>query len=127
VREETKRAEPIVKLEAFLNWIQTNNILHGFNLTRDLLCKLFAWLDPHRKGYLTEADWLHLFGNTTFYFDAYLDKKEDVESIVSDIKRALGESFTSLEGVIKFMGNEVTKERFTATVDHILPKRFNRH
>jgi hypothetical protein len=45
---------------------------------------------------------------------------------VVDIKRALGESFTSLESVIKFMGNEVNRDRFTATVDHILPKRFTR-
>ena len=63
VREEPRRQpDPIVKLDNFLSWIQTHNILQGFNLTRDLLCKLFAWLDPHRKGYLTEADWLHLFG-----------------------------------------------------------------
>lgn len=45
---------------------------------------------------------------------------------MADIKRALGESFTSLEAVIKFMGNEVNRDRFTATVDHILPKRFTR-
>ena len=55
-----------------------------------------------------------------------IDKREDVDSIVGDIKRALGESFTSLEKVVKFMGNEVNKDRFTATVDHILPKRFTR-
>ena len=60
-----------------------------------------------------------------FYF-GYIDKREDVESIVGDIKRALGESFTCLEKVIKFMGNEVNTDRFTATVDHILPKRFTR-
>ena len=62
VREELKRAEPIVKLEAFLAWVQGRDILSGFNLTRDLTCKLFAWLDPHRKGYLNANDWLHLFG-----------------------------------------------------------------
>jgi len=69
VREETKRAEPIVKLEAFLTWIQSKNILHGFNLTKDLLSKFFAWLDPHRKGYLSQADWLHLFGKLYFLTD----------------------------------------------------------
>jgi len=62
VREELKRAEPIVKLEAFLAWVKGRDILSGFNLTRDLTCKLFAWLDPHRKGYLNANDWLHLFG-----------------------------------------------------------------
>ena len=51
-----------MKLEAFLAWVQGRDILSGFNLTRDLTCKLFAWLDPHRKGYLNANDWLHLFG-----------------------------------------------------------------
>ena len=49
-----------------------------------------------------------------------------MELIFNDVRRALGESFNSLEGVIKFMGNEVNRDRFTATVDHILPKRFTR-
>jgi hypothetical protein len=32
--------------------------LKGFNLTKELLYKLFARLDtPHRKGYLIMQDW----------------------------------------------------------------------
>jgi len=104
-----------MKLNEFLHFLDKHNVLQGFNLARDLKCKLFAWLDPHRKGYLSLQDWLMLF-----------DKKEDIESIVQDIKRAFGESFPSLEGVVTFMGNEVNCGRFLATVDHILPKRFTK-
>jgi hypothetical protein len=68
-KEESKN--PILKLHDFLHFLDRDNVLHGFNLSRDLKCKLFAWLDPHRKGYLSLQDWLMLF-----------DKKEDVESIV---------------------------------------------
>ena len=30
-------------------------------MTLPLIQKLFAELDPHKKGYLTESDWLNAF------------------------------------------------------------------
>ncbi len=54
------------------------------------------------------------------------EKEEDITTIVADVKRAIGEAFQSTEGVVKFMGNEVTLPRFNTTIEHILPKRFTK-
>jgi len=35
--------------------------LNGFNMTLPLLQKLFAELDPHKKGFLAEQDWKNAF------------------------------------------------------------------
>ena len=37
-------------------------VLAGFNLTVKLMQQLFADLDPHKKGHLTELDWENAFG-----------------------------------------------------------------
>lgn len=47
----------------FTDWIEKNQILHGFNLTEKLMQQLFADLDPHKKGYLSDLDWENGFGN----------------------------------------------------------------
>lgn len=47
----------------FSQWIEKSRALAGFDLTDKLLQTLFADLDPHKKGYLSEADWVNAFGN----------------------------------------------------------------
>lgn len=42
--------------------------LRGFDLSEKLLQELFSDLDPHKKGYLTESDWVNAFGNLKIYF-----------------------------------------------------------
>ena len=46
----------------FSVWIETSMVLTGFNLTEKLMQQLFADLDPHKKGHLTELDWENAFG-----------------------------------------------------------------
>lgn len=52
---------PKLIFQQFNKWLDANNILAGFNLTESLLLELFAFLDPHKKGYLTLQDWCTLF------------------------------------------------------------------
>ncbi len=35
--------------------------MSGFNLTGNLIQKIFSEIDPHKKGYLTESDWNNAF------------------------------------------------------------------
>ena len=46
----------------FFQFIQENVALKGFNLTEKLFQRLFASLDPHKKGFLSERDWEKAFG-----------------------------------------------------------------
>jgi hypothetical protein len=50
-----------VTFEQFKKFIEKNHSLQGFNMTLPLMQKLFAELDPHKKGYLTESDWKNAF------------------------------------------------------------------
>lgn len=52
----------------FMKWVDDANVLHGFNLTEQLLLQLFADLDPHKKGYLSFIDFENAFGNTKVKF-----------------------------------------------------------
>jgi Ca2+-binding EF-hand superfamily protein len=54
--------EELVRLQDFLSFLDSRDVLKGFNLTKELIYKLFASFDVHRKGYLTLSDWMRLFG-----------------------------------------------------------------
>lgn len=41
----------------FVKWVNEVNALRGFDLTDRMMQELFADLDSHKKGYLTESDW----------------------------------------------------------------------
>ena len=45
-----------ITFEQFKRFVEKHHALNGFNLTLPLLQKLFAELDPHKKGFLTESD-----------------------------------------------------------------------
>jgi len=45
----------------FSKWVENNRVLAGFDMTERLIQKLFADLDPHKKGYLSESDWKNAF------------------------------------------------------------------
>lgn len=45
----------------FVQWIEKNQAIQGFNLTENLIQEFFASLDPHKKGYLSENDWQNAF------------------------------------------------------------------
>ena len=59
-----------MKAKDFIDFIESKQILRGFNLTKELLYKLFARLDtPHRKGYLIMQDWVNSFGKKEYLFN----------------------------------------------------------
>ena len=61
-----------MKYTLFKKWIEKNRVLTGFDLTDRLIQKLFADLDPHKKGYLIEADWVNAFGNLAYKLTIYV-------------------------------------------------------
>jgi hypothetical protein len=50
-----------VTFSRFVDFIKKNDALLGFNLTLPLQQKLFAFLDPHKKSFLSLKDWLSAF------------------------------------------------------------------
>lgn len=59
---EIGRDEKNLIFNNFQKWVTENKILTGFMLNEPMLKELFAALDPHKKGYLSESDFNTAFG-----------------------------------------------------------------
>jgi hypothetical protein len=45
----------------FVDFLSGELILTDFNLTDQLQMKLFAKIDQHQKGFITQQDWINTF------------------------------------------------------------------
>jgi len=55
--DDASQLQQKISFEQFRIFIDKNNALSGFNMTLPLVQKLYAELDPHKKGYVTFNDW----------------------------------------------------------------------
>lgn len=113
-----------MKFSQFKNWIENNRILSGFNMTEKLLQKLFADLDPHKKGYLSEVDWLNAFNGYNVQNQVLLEVQEALTTNYSDIENAF-EFFISHESQINTEATEITYQGFQKAIEALLPRRFD--
>ncbi|OMJ89166.1 hypothetical protein SteCoe_8712 [Stentor coeruleus] len=110
-----------IKLEQFIKWVESNQVLRGFNLTQQLLEKLFADLDPHRKAYITESDWDHAFENINYNDQCIKEIKDAVRSNFVDIRSAF-EYFASFHKPQPSFN--IALEDFQQGISALVPKRF---
>ena len=59
--DDASEGLPKLTFEQFKKFVEKLHALNGFNMTAPLLQQLFAEIDPHKKGFLTEHDWIHAF------------------------------------------------------------------
>jgi hypothetical protein len=50
-----------VNFSNFSDFVDKNDALRGFNLTAPLMQKLFAYMDPHKKSFMSLKDWQSAF------------------------------------------------------------------
>lgn len=53
-------------------------------MTLPLIQKLFAELDPHKKGYLTESDWLNALSAFNYDDQIMIELKNAIQCSFSD-------------------------------------------
>ena len=58
--------------KTFSEFLAREMVLRDFNLTEQLLMKLFARIDQHQKGFITEQDWVNTFGAHRTYDELIL-------------------------------------------------------
>jgi len=51
----------MITYQQFKEWCEKHKALKGFMLTGLLIKQLFSVMDPHKKGHLTQNDWINLF------------------------------------------------------------------
>jgi len=121
----------------FGKWIENNRILSGFDMTERLLQKLFADLDPHKKGYLSESDWKNAFCNFFIWSNIYiyLGGYSARRQILSEVQEAIRTNYNDIESAFNFfLSHEhqfnpsiktVSFYGFQKALHALLPKRFD--
>jgi len=108
----------------FQAWIHESRALAGFDLTDKLLQTLFADLDPHKKGYLNELDWVNAFGGYSFKNQALFEVQEALNANYSDVQNAY-DYFLGYEQETNPLAKEFTLTGFQKAIQALIPKRFD--
>ncbi|CDW76181.1 ef hand family protein [Stylonychia lemnae] len=93
-------------LQKFYNNIQqafedfkTKNYLQGFNLSLQLYQELFAFVDPHKKGYLTFQDFCK-----TFNFNSINDLVDrNIQELFKQLKQQIQSSFADIKTAFDYI------------------------
>ena len=111
-----------VNFDQFQAWVFGKNALAGFNLTKDLLQRLFADMDSQRKGYLTLQDWKLAFA--AFHWQEQ-HWKEFLDAVRTNFAsaRAAFDYFLSFQNACNPQG--LSRESFQQAVHKLIPKRFS--
>ncbi|EAR94641.2 EF-hand protein (macronuclear) [Tetrahymena thermophila SB210] len=96
-----------IEYQKLNDWILQTNALFGFNLTETLLQQLFAYMDPHKKGYITQDDWVECLKIYT----------ESKDIPLSDLTDLIYFSFKSNDEAFRFFlfGQKFEKQDFKNT------------
>ncbi|KAL4491412.1 hypothetical protein ABPG72_008068 [Tetrahymena utriculariae] len=114
-----------ITFDQFLSWIEKSNSLQGFDLTNTLLQELFAYLDPHKKGFLTESDWINQFGHINW-------KKQMIEELRNLIQLHFSKKSQVKEAFEFFLSRNDNPDSqkliylsgFYKGINYLYPKRF---
>lgn len=91
-----------VKYRDFKEFMEETNALKGFNLTDQLLQQLFSELDPHKKGFLSETDWMAAFGGFNWH-----------QQLVVELENLISCSFKDIESAFKYFQVIAKNENIT--------------
>lgn len=112
-----------VTFAQFQTYVETSQALKGFNLTQELLTQLYAWLDPHRKGFLSLQDWQNAFKGHDSNSQIVKELKDAVRTNFKDPQAAF-DYFLSYKQSQTF--GKVDFLEFEKAVNSLIPSRFTR-
>lgn len=100
-----------IKYRDFKEFMEQTNALKGFNLTDQLLQQLFSELDPHKKGFLSESDWIQAFGGFNWN-----------QQLVVELENLIACSFTDVSSAYEYFqvigkSKNITFNAFKTSVD----------
>jgi len=117
-----------VTFEQFKKFIETNNALTGFNMTLSLTQKLFSEIDPHKKGYLTENDWVNAFQSFRWNDQIFVELKNVIQCSFTDVDSAF-EFFLSFKPQSKKQEGKqfIEYSDFEYCINSLTSERFKRN
>ncbi|EAS02007.2 EF hand protein (macronuclear) [Tetrahymena thermophila SB210] len=123
--ENVSQYKKKITFDQFQSWVEKSNSLQGFDLTNTLLQELFAYFDPHKKGFLTESDWINQFGHINW-------KKQMVEELRNLIYLHFSKKSQAKEAFEFFLTRNDNPDNqkliylsgFYKGINYLYPKRF---
>jgi Ca2+-binding EF-hand superfamily protein len=100
--EEISERMSKISIAQFRKFLDDTRALSGFNLSKQLVNELFSEIDPHKKGYLVENDWVNAFGS--------YDWKSQ---LINEFKNAISCHFQSAESAFEYLASQTTKNGTT--------------
>ena len=110
-----------ITYESFSNWLSTTQVINEYRLTNQLIQQLFAYLDPHKKGYLNIDDWELCLGTFSYSASCLQEVKDSIRSNFSDVKVAFDYFLTFHTGTPP---EKISIKDFEKALEAIIPKRF---
>ena len=113
-----------ITFDQFKRFIENNQALAGFNMTLPLIQKLYAELDPHKKGFLTESDWVNALAAFNYNDQIFIELKNAIQVSFSDCESAFAFFLT-----FKRQGDQsktISHSDFEKAVDSLTAGRFKK-
>ena len=114
-----------LSFEHFNQFVEKSRALHGFNLTKELMHEMYAQLDPHKKGYLTENDWNNAFSKYNWN-----------EQCLAELKNMIASNFADNESAFEFFlsfaptqtrQKRISQTAFAKALTSLSSKRFTQN
>lgn len=108
-----------IDFNSFSKFLDNSRLLNGFNLTKQLQQQLFSEIDSHKKGFITENDWLLAFSQFNYSSQTLIE-----------LQNALSVSFTDSQSAFEYFlghskGKQITRDGFVTGFRSLTNNRFN--
>ena len=112
-----------ITFDLFSSWLVKTQVLNSYRLTQQLVQEFFAFLDPHKKGYLSKDDWELCLGSFSYSSNCLQEVKDSIRSNFADIKAAFDYFLSFHSGPPP---DKISLKDFERALEAIMPKRFNK-
>ena len=113
-----------ITFDLFSSWLTKTQVLNSYRLTQQLVQEFFAFLDPHKKCYLSKEDWELCFGLFNYSSNCLQEVKDSIRSNFADIKTAFDYFLSFHSGP---PSDKINLKDFERALEAIIPKRFSKN
>ena len=121
--QEISSSRDKITFDLFSSWLGKSQVLNSYRLTQQLIQELFAYLDPHKKGFLSKDDWELCLGTFSYSSTCLQEVKDSIRSNFADIKTAFDYFLSFHSGPPP---EKISLKDFESALEAIIPKRFNK-
>jgi hypothetical protein len=106
--------------QQLLGWLNSNLVLQGFNLTKDMEQTLYAYFDSHSKGYIVESDFVGKLQ------EDFLNREQDSKKVESALFSNLESSSRIWKTLTKSShAKQVDRPSFLKTMTYLTRKDYD--